>query len=1326
MAAQWGGRAARQATETAAVLWQTALWQVAAERDPATTAAELRTWWAAPTLVDRSERVSKAPVPITVPIGTDYEAAWTNLSALAGLRSWDKQRRPPRLQLTDGPIEQISAASASLVGCPWLFRNQQKWHANAVRTAYPEWNDPPSLIRLSAAATLAVDLLDAVPPGPDENAEHLLALLVMPRDLAVTSPLRAAIDTEAEATGPMPAAALVSLYNHALRVTDRCGKGHGPHAVPRRIVGMLTDGAAGPRGVRLRAHPVEPIDAPGGADDRVLVAPGDRQRWLGGGRGRRPRLVLRRRADPGRPAAAAPARRTARPAGRVRTAPALLERDLRPADDADGWDWRPHEEPQWDWLPEAHTYGPAGDGRDDAERSQFISANVLLLAPRHGLPTWREWSGRLAKALGREPAPQALQAVRLEALLGSPDNARSHDDWVTEWAQNLTRRVVPRELARVVRRRMVDLLDAPVAGAESELRVARVGELVIDTILDLSRGAQWYYQLLLDALSRTTAPEGLATQWRHRAVATLYRLGEAPPDRAAISPYESVGRRTSAVLTGDALRGLLHRHSAARIVGQEATLGDAVELLWRELRTGPPVTRDEATLGELDEAGARRVAVHDLLTTLLVQVDRYQGTVVTYRDGQAGRSGRRRGSTVGRSVAPRGDWSTLVARMLDRAGESYGVVCAVDPAARRAWVNAGLGQPAECVLSATDPLPAVGDLVVTTFAGTPARPRVDGPLRPVVRPLDTGDVRAATVEAAKEPPWLSVRIDGVDVYPGLDVTDENASATRWRWDPDLSRRHDGTHTGTVETCARWDDAVGHWVPVDRGGRELIAGEHGDLTGGLRLVFAGQVTDDEDTRLRFVTRPGRAYLLDRDDFAPADWSTLLELVGDGTPGLVVVVQAGGPAGRLTLTDEVDDRNRTWLQIFDERDDGDTGVHVAHRTEQGWRLPVAAPPEGFPVEIAVDGLQVAAANALCLVREWGEPQARAAAVAAEQLEDRGVARPQDASIARWDALIHLSPGTRTRLRAIAGGNLRRDSLLGFTEDGLRMQLPTESVALAADPASISRFGRQRDVVVESDRLVEPTSTHAAVPVPTEQLLGLSGSAGLADVLAAADDLDGLVVQQVRDSGQHTVQYDVWLRHGTWIGHAVVPGGRDVGGGGGRRPRRAPPHRRGLGGPRPSAPDPRPGAVGPGGTGRPGLARGGRGRTARPPVHGPAGAEPSGAGRGRRRPGRAGAAHGHPARHPVLDLQRPQLRAGAGRAGQPDLRRRGDRVPVTLADAGPQHHAAPAGAARRPADRPADVRARGGDAAVAAAGHFRDRRPRPLGTGAARRRSPHGRSA
>ncbi len=1123
--ARWGGSGAPGAAATAAVLWQVAMWRVAAERDPAATLVGLRTWWAAPTLVERSRKTADLIVPFTVPHGEKgYEAAWNNLSTLARVRSWDQRRQPPRLQLTDGPVTATPAASASLVGSPWLLRAVQRWRASAERGAYPDWNDPPSLIRLSAAATLATDLLAAVPPGSAEDADHLLALLLLIRDTAVCSPLRDAINPHAAGDSPLPGA-LVALYHHALMVADRCGKGHGPHAVPRRIVRLLSEGRAAR--ARCDAEPTQwarlmIFAAPMAAFWwlRETVSGGwpeeseDEDGWLTGTAptpaARLLRLLLAERLD--------------FDSGQ-RAAPALLERDLRPdSRHATGWDWRPQEEPDWDWLSNAETYGLTPPGGDAAEqpRTRHVNANVLLLAPRHGLDEWRWWSTRLVKALGDEPAPMALQTVRLEALLHSPAEADWADDWADDWAKSVLRRVEPRELARIVRRRMIDLLRAPIDGDESEKQVARVGEIVIDAILDLSRAAQWYHQLLLRELTRVAAPPSLATQWRYRAVGTLYRLGTEPAGRGAISPYEVVGQRVSAGLTANDVRGLLFQHGGAPIVGQAAALGETVERLWRDLRTGPPVRRVETPLSDLDLARARA----DDLTTVAVQLDRYHGTLVSYHDSRDG---------IFDAFTQRDRVAAVTSALLAGA-DGYGIVCAVDQPARTVWVNAGLGYPARHKLANRDRMPGLGDLVVAHFAGTPGAPVVDRALAPIDRPLDTAEVREATVRPLAGAPWLAVEIGGTDVYPGLGATDERDRAARWRWDPDLARRY-GPPGEPVETCACWDETIERWVPLDRGGRELIAGERAAFADGLRLVLAEQVTEDEQTRLRFVTRPGRAYLLGADDFAPHDWSRLLGLIGDGRPGLAVAVRPADPDGLLVLLDEVDERNRDWLRIFDEPEDSEVAVHTAVWSSAGWHLRVE-PPAGFPAEIAVTGLGGSAENALCVVREWGEPQARAATVAAERMADRGVPRPTEASEVRWHALAHLPKDSRVRLQRIVAGNLRKASLLGITRAGLGIFVATESVSLAADPATIHRFGRDREVIVESDRVNEPVPQRDPVAVPDDQLLRLSAAAGLEAVLAGADALDGMVVQQVLDTEKRIIQYGLWLRNGNRVGHAMVP--------------------------------------------------------------------------------------------------------------------------------------------------------------------------------------------
>ncbi|MBH0775009.1 hypothetical protein [Nocardia bovistercoris] len=1142
-----------RARDTAAVLWQATLWERIAALAPVEAIGLLRRWWQPPS------PTFAEPVEVRVPCEPSYQATQAHLGALLATRSLQLRSRHPRIAVKPrtGAIGATSDEVAVLIGSPWLFRRSDKW-GSRIPAQFTGSTQAAPLIRLCCAALLAVDLLRANRHvDPADEPTHLFALIFHLRDVTGDRSLRTALDNIKQSQSvkptelPLP---LQGLAYHAMEAIDRAGKGEYPELPGGRLARFILDGTGArerlddaPDQWRLlfrqaaRAIAVYWIkETSSGGLPRTTTA-GDG--WFDGVDPYARRLLA---AVVGGAGAGFDAN--------LSDAQRLLDEIYSHPRDAD--DSHPRDVDEWNWFRDRESHRRAS--LELHERP--LNSNLLLLSPRYDIEVWTEYSAEIEPWLDGGGARQAMATVRLEALLADTESGDvgAYGEWVEKWLDLIEAINMPIELPRAIRFRMVGLLDAPVAAHGSQARVDAVGTAVIDAILDISRDAHRYYHLLFRALSRRLrAGDAIADSWRYRVMNLCHRLAILDPYRfGPRSPYDTTNRRRSSRDTEGELRSFLQATVLRTIATQAATLGDAIERLWTTNHHGPDATVTYSTSAEVEATAVWR----DERTTRLIAVDHHHGQVVRHHH-RFDPSKTHTSGEVRDLFLPQADRPQTLTQILRYNRAVFAIVCAVDKATGQMWFNCGLGYPLEYQSQPGARPQAVGSPVAIKLTGRTDEPKITEPI-PLRRAQPVaGEVRRARVRSIRQFPGLRLEIDGERVdnsqgNSGFKGNSGEAERVRSRWDPDLGRAFTAPEGETWTTLAIWDETLEYWLPLDRTGLDLLAAESSKLAEGgrLRLTFVDHSLSDDGMgtdRVRFAGSPGRCYLLGESDFTQRSWAQLTERLIDAPTGLVVDVIATAD-GLLDLpADPFDDRNITWLSLFED----DSGLTIAHREANTWWIDVDT-PDGYPDRIRVSKPHDSVTSPLFTLGRWGEFQARRGEIDAFPAEDNGITDPEDHSIERYERLHRLSKGEVVTLKNCAGNDLGRGVLRGFTAEGLSLSLKSESVTLYADPHSVHRFVRDRPVEIERDYSKPMDAERASVAATSDTILGMSSIEdarerdAVRERLTVADSITGMIVRTIRGPDNQVRAYGVWLRFDGDVVLVTVPetafsvGGRHAG--------------------------------------------------------------------------------------------------------------------------------------------------------------------------------------
>jgi hypothetical protein len=1154
-----------------AVFWQSTLWSLAAEVDPADTAARLVKWWQAPRYGPPAERPR-------IHVGR------SKTQAARFLRNF-RQLRPVRGAdpvVDDAPISETTASAGSVVCSPWLDRWHDGWdHGRKQQAAF---KSPPSghaepLLRLLAAASTSASLLSALPQPAAEGAyDHLIALLFHAFDVARDqADLLSALERGDYVGEHWLGHALASYLWHLHEVVMYAGIGRSerihPHVIGDFATRVLEDSLSadldhheqtarlGRQGIGaisviwIRRAWVESSEAEKdhgcarwfGGDPpyalRILLATLDRLslledqvRNLRRQEGRRRRQIDKQRRA-GQSSGDSSSRQTGYGVPLTR---GIWLPDLMPAAqllrETYPDDWPEPVRSRWpqldiDWYRQRHmldkqyqSHLRAVDGNPDAVLENTVRTERLLLSPQYPLEVWRESSPDLEHWTRIDSPPIVMRALRLGALLREPAAvaADEYREWIEEWLDRLysvaSGQQLPFDVRTLIIRFFCPAPEGP-GDAVYEQRLGAVHEATVDAILEFGWGTPRYIEELLDRLtgSLPLGQEGVA-RLRLRALETIYRQRQYRTPRPQIGSVSALRRQRAARENLDlAIRR--HLWAIARPSDQPAELiplGERVGDLWERVQSRPGLRAKRIPLADQRREPGERIP--DILVAASV-TDRFHAREICYlldaaTEGHQGTAGE-----IGRlhNLFPSADYrSRALGDIAQSGGAAVAVVAGVEDA--RVWLNAGLGNLLPYDPPPTDPPLAVGDVTAIRLLGKPAA--VTG-TRQLRRPKPApGEVRQATVLAGV--PWLKVRVDGVetDAYPRGEGT--VAEAVRRLWDPDLSRAFAVADPRWRHVLARWDAELGHWLPLERRLSELIVDEP-ELRARIRLVHAGGD--------HFVTRPGWLYRLSVGDWE--DPEAVTRLLRDQPPGYFLEVSvAVADLPRLELAGH-DDRNLRWLRLFNDTEHEFT---TATRREQGGYTLEVDPPAGFPGAVAVRGAEGGGQRAYVITSPWDDRQARIGEVSVTLVPVHGVAQPQSPTPGHFEDMHTIGKGRVLTLTRIFSTSVDNAVVWANTSSEVAVRLETDSLTLL-DPHLIDKSARWfvRDRRVEVVRVyIPPSPGQAGPPMSDADFLARVHTTGavreeLEHTLAAAADMEGVVVARATVSGHsgETTQYGTWCR-------------------------------------------------------------------------------------------------------------------------------------------------------------------------------------------------------
>ncbi|MFH8626420.1 hypothetical protein ACH4A8_31825 [Streptomyces vietnamensis] len=1162
------------------VLWESALWSLAASYDPRETTRRLARYWRGPDPRWRAADPQWRPgtpgrVPVTLP-HTTYGHVVIHTHRLLTLRH--PAGHYPLPNLTDGPVSDTDPRVAAWLWSPWLHHHTTPHQTKAgkpVAGAAPapsphlRGDQPEQLVRLLGAALLAAHLLTRTGPGeqPVEERDHLLLLIVHVRDTLYRS---FATLMEAVHGEPRKAVAyagpLTALLLHAGGTADWIGKGARAAVDPTEIVRVVSALPSGPAHSPLSAKGARSValhwvqeSVSGGAGPHRTEAGG---RWFSGDTSPADALIELVRA------------RESNPYSYLSVRAAQLHRDLHAHSR--------HEVLRWDWTPD----GPRSPGLTTGPK---VTPGILTLSgpgdpgrDSFSVEEWHEMADGLSKLLKEGDtyaiAPVTVSTLRLAALLGRPElgDQGAYEEWVKDWRGQVTSLNLPTHLPRYVRARMFDMFRAQVEGAGSQERLRTVLDDVVDVIVDLSGGAQFFYERLFEELTARALPPEMANRLRVRLLQALYhRWGGKPPVVPHESPWGTYLGRVSGRGTEAALVRFLRATAAEQLQGQGLPLARVMDGLW--LRTQRPLDRPAVR----EPAG--RVGVDPRLVVAVTQ-DRRSGEAVVYA--------RNENSAVAEFHSARHSVDDLFRPAPEAelpvpypAPGSYalGIVCSVPRAGERPylWVNCGLDRPVACGIEPHELRHRhLGETVAVLFTAPDDETRRPSVVALAPLPPKDGEVREAELRHSDRFPGLRLKVPGVatDAYP-RGVTEQGVKA-RNRWDPDLARAfRDKASAAPVNTLARWHEQLGQWVPLDAGLPELaVAAGTGGAPGAatapaagpgdpgptpVRLVLSGPATERAGfgAAWRFVTTPGNCYVLGPTAWHPEDWQLLDETCLAAPAGLVVHAEFRPGESRLALApkDPFDRSNVRWLGVFDHaggaREHGEDEEHggdegrVRDRTHEEaflrtdsagrpeWQIDVPA-IEGFPrtVKVVFAGPAPHARSVLCGVESWGDKGARQAEVTVQAFQEHGIQeeKPSPEQYARYARL----PARTTVELVNTTRNASNAFNTAFTRDGLRGLVSTESITLTGEFFRLNPAA-PRPAVVLNDYVVEPKTAQvrpAPVPLPAERLVDHRVPA-CDPALLDRDGLSGIVVAQIKEAGQVGL-VRVWFDLGTYVAVSVLP--------------------------------------------------------------------------------------------------------------------------------------------------------------------------------------------
>ena len=1154
-----GGSGDHRRSSMPSVLWQTALFSLAADVSPERAVALAERCWQAPDGPPRGDRIQ-----IAVPFGKDYEYAQLHAVRLLRLRGTTPDWRMPTVFLEDAPADTTAPAAAARLWSPWILA------ASGEQRQEPA--GPEQLVRLLGAGTLAMRLLSrgaADADGAEGRPDCVLLLLIHIRDV-LGNRYRSFMEeiSSGSLPGSVPTGHLASLMLHLRAQTDRIGTGQRPAVHPAEIVRVVTRLHVPEPGAPRQAEPLRTLKkyrtaiitalnwlqeaAAGGTRDHRAEASGRWFRYSGTGTAPAARALLDLASEQG-----------GEPYRSAAVQAVLLRREIYPDE--------PTSTLRWDWV------GGRPEFEDRTMPTGLNYRKLLLSGPgdldrdSFSVREWADMAAELEKYVHDEYGiiPITLRTLRLAALLKEPalGEEGAYTDWVSSWTQIAQAVNMPAHLPRWVRGRMFDMFGAPVAGKESHDRLLHVLEQVVDVVIDLSAGAPFYYDQLFEVLStETSLSVGSANHLRQRALQSLYhRWGPRGLSTDSGNPFDAYADRVSARGTEARLVCFLRETAHQQLESSATPLAAAMDRLWQRTHKPSRLTAVSEDIG----FEPRR-----LRSVVAAVADRRTGEVLLY--GPKVQLGTMR---VGRS-------RKVVRNLFDADApatvpDTYllGFICGKDAYGQqpKLWVNCGLPNAVSMDLTHHHRGRRLGEAVaVRIAAGNRSEASEVVPLAPD-QPAD-GEVRSAELTAVDDAfPWLALTVDDVDLdcYPKGD--DFRDIAARRRWDPDLSRAFsaDGSSGYRLRTLATWHEEYRHWVPLDAGLAELaVAAEPGEEEAAqrsagtvLRLVVEGPATDRSGygPAWRFVTSPGRTYVLGPSAWEADDWDRLDEECSKHGAGLIVHAEFPPARSRLRLLEQpsgpFDKRNINWLAVFDTQtaepradaegtvddDEEDAQQRDLYHEAVRWTGDGAGPSrwtievpetEGFPPRVTVEFASQPRRQdrpAPCTIENWGEPEARKAVVSAQPVDEKGISETEP-RIDRYDALARLAEDSVVELVGQLSKKPENSDNLVQLSSGMVGLVATESLTLTNKFPKLSPSARRAAVVVRDG--------HASRPRPNQEPEPLADLArhcpGLEDAgrLDRHGRLSGLVMSRMTEADKTITLLRIWLRLDEEVVEAVVP--------------------------------------------------------------------------------------------------------------------------------------------------------------------------------------------
>ncbi|RAS57883.1 hypothetical protein C8D87_1206 [Lentzea atacamensis] len=1070
------------AQAVSSVLWHAVLWELVVEIDHLGAAELIAECW----IPEHHPVSGKVGVSASV---ASLRAWRRELEDLGGLRGYSRAASPD-IQVNSGRLRLLTRF-AVLTLSPWLNRRTPSG-APPGTPWFPRGKDGLVLLRLFTSVIVALRLL-RTSELPATARDRLVALVLHGADVMLDLPhkqyLTNLLHRNESDNPPSMAAPLAALAVHAKSASDLAGRGSYRAVEPKWFVDFaapeekpeqLARQEALLRGVPAAAVLVNwVIDAMSGA------VPGDTDS-----------LVGRWRAPVGE-------------AGGKTLAEWAMDHCLALNRTRVGPASRPAAVLRAYLGSEAMARAELRSWHESSTPEEVQSVWHAVATSWAGAP---EWLGMSGSAL-RHKAPAVLRALtteRLLAVFGDPEaqNWPEVEAWAEEWRQAHASVKEVRELSRVARMRMIDLLACRLRGEDTQRRVL---EEVIDIELEFGLGTPTDRWMLFDHLSTgSVLPEQLTQVLRMRLLRGIYH-------RASVKAVRNFGQSPWIVVNQQKLDALLDRLLQTFVVStrdinaegaDRRRVSDAIPDLWLDAhRARELVVRNvPLSIGQQKEnVDARRLVG--------VAVDRVHDSAQFY----AVRAPKKPKGLLDPHTVPNGE---VVRRLTGSRAPVYGVVSGVDGTS--VWVNCGLREPVHTTWTGDQPL-EVGDQVAVPLVKAMHPPfRVDGRLTRLDGEARTGDVRSAEVTADRgaDGHWrLRVTLSAGHVADSTpwDVNRAGTAALQ-RWDPDVLRSFTEWDHGVVHTVARWDGTI--WLPVDWGMPELLATDAIDATADqpVRLVLVDDLL--HEAAVRCCTKPGRAFVIPFAAWSRDDEATLREAVAEHGPlGLVVHAAVdlfdGRPrlrlvpdpaSGRLVCT-----RNARWRNHFTAGDQ----YWAERRPDGSW---VAESDTADMPRVVVNGLLGAANRGTWFtVRTWEDHEQRSGQVVGDKAQTHEL-RPRR-TVGEFRRIVDLEERDRLRLRATAVGALH-GVVRGYTEEGLPVDVEAESLTCEPITQDWRQDGlvRGRVVVVTNIGLRRARrTTGEIVPLSGREFLrGVNSNDHTVaeDFLVRARTMKGLVISVPRE--------------------------------------------------------------------------------------------------------------------------------------------------------------------------------------------------------------------